>query len=159
MKAWIGDWEARIYERVQSIGCASVRELLASFPAEGYVAVARRLGEDVVGAQLQKLQVAEALRADDLREAACDWLSRALAHGLETGWGEESDQAVFRRASAYASWSGGLTTHASDAYASRCQQVWTALKALQPPADWRPQGAQDPLLRAAFDAGWSQPAP
>src|SRR2546430_17226787 len=87
MNPWHGDWRARVRRTIHEVGCETLAEYLAKHPAEPFISVARRLGEDVAAIQLEHMQLDEARQQGQLRFAAMDSLARQIRRFLPNGWG------------------------------------------------------------------------
>jgi hypothetical protein len=153
-QTWIGDWRARIRERIHSRGSESVRGFLEHHPAEPYFKVARRLGDDVAAIQLARMQFEEAVDRDEVRQVAMDGFSREIVENLKRGWGV-GRHADFRTAGVYAGWMALLEFRADAPHLRPMgDAVWNSLKEIQPPQGWLPSGPNDPIIQAAFAKGW-----
>jgi hypothetical protein len=176
--AWTGDWQLRVRTRLHALGCETVRDLLDKYPAEPYVSVAKRLGDDVAAVQIGRLQLQEIRDQEWFRHVAMDCLARELVANLPDGWAicsppkpvppswthlsalpdhlneEETRRRIeWQTAGAYSHWVCFLRSY--DPGIDSCTEaVWNAFKALSPPAGWLPSGAADPLIVRAFDIGW-----
>jgi hypothetical protein len=151
-KTWEGQWRVKVLSRIHAVGCDTVRAFLTRFPAKPYIYLAETLGNDVAAAQLEKMQFEEANKCGSIRDAAMDSLPREFAHHLPGGWrgGARGD---FDTASVFASWETHL--HMLDpALQGKAAAVWAALESLQPPLGWKPTGASDHFIDAAFAEGW-----
>ncbi len=62
-KTWQGNWRAKILSRIREVGCESISEYLAKFPAVPYTKVAETLGDEVAAVQLAQLQLEAAASA------------------------------------------------------------------------------------------------
>lgn len=151
---WSGDWRARIRGRIHALGCETMGDFLNRHPAEPYHKMARGLGVDVAAAQLSRMQFEEATDAGALRLAALDGLARVIKNHLKRGW-DVGRHVVFNTAGARADWLVLLEFRADAPHLlPRGEAVWDALKALDPPQGWLPDGPDDPMIQAAFDKAW-----
>lgn len=155
---WTADWATRLRARVRDHGAETISDFLKMHPAVPYTEVVKRLAPWVAAMQLSRLQMEEARDQGTLREAAMDSLARNL-NELPEGW--VADSVTESRAA-------GAAAHTTTAveidgrspqFRSHLLEVYKALKALQPPVGWRPSGANDPLIQAAFDRGWPKTTP
>jgi hypothetical protein len=175
--AWVGDWKARIRERLARHGYTSLHDFMTQNPGRPYEVLTDSLGSDLAPIQLIWMQLEDAVREDNLRWAAMDALARELTHHLRTGWvcdlpipqdNEPADTGVtqpnqdeghrrhrFQTAGVFASWSTQIELVDNDA-ASALAAVWNALNSLHPPIGWLPSGPDDPLIVAAFAQGWPE---
>lgn len=154
-RVWGGDWQSRLYLRLNSLGFKTLREFLAQFPAEPYLKLTVRLGKDIAALQLIWLQFQEAQQQGMIREAAKDCLVREIAGQLPRGWGK-GVRVDYHTAGVYANWLTELTRLQPDARLV-ADAVWRALNDLKPPQGWLPMGPDDPLIVAAFAKGWPLP--
>lgn len=163
--AWTGDWRKRVLERVREMGYQSVSDYLKARPGVPYLDLAEELsrplagGEygDVAAVQIEELQYLEAESEGKLREAAMDSLVRILRDRLGQGGWNEGAGADFKRAWAYASWSGLVSRCGEDRVAEAyADKTWEALKELSPPRGWLPSSPEDPYVVAAFNKGWPE---
>jgi hypothetical protein len=137
---WRGDWQARITLRVKAMGFESYEAFLHANPGMSYDDMASLLGEgDVAPVQLERLH-ASSIRADRRDAAALDSLARYIRGALKKGWGAgkywESDL-MGALAGWHTNWGGG----------EDLDQLQAALLSSKPPAGWRPQSKEDPLLQ------------
>jgi hypothetical protein len=150
---WGGNWRVKLTSRLRALGCTSVTEALASFPAEPYIQVAQSLGDDVAALQLEWIQFEEAKRVGRVRQVAMDSLVRDLNRYLPDGWrGAKGD---FDTASVFGTWATRLEQNMPE-LEPRARAVWKALKALHPPLSWSPAGPGDPFIVEAFSQGWPE---
>jgi hypothetical protein len=151
-QVWGGNWRAKIKARVHAIGCETVSEFLARFPAEPYITVAQRLGNDIAAFQLEWMQFEEGNNA--IRWLAMDSLTRDITSHLPAGWrhGTKDD---FDTAGAYADWIVRLEQQQPE-IKDKAKAVWTALEELHPPVGWMPSGTDDPFVVNAFFKGWAE---
>ena len=61
-------------------------EYLEKHPAESYVAVAKRLKDDIAAVQLSRMQIEEIRDRRDFRRVAMDILTREISAHLPDGW-------------------------------------------------------------------------
>jgi hypothetical protein len=142
-KAWIGDWQGRVADRVRSKGFSSLQELARAQPTHSFTRLARELGPDIAALQVESLLFDEAVETGSVAEAVKDSLVRCLNAYLPGGWphpGESSAGVT----SAYDAWS----SHLPSEYEEACARVWNRLRALARPT-WRPTNHEDPLLLEA----------
>jgi hypothetical protein len=151
-RVWGGNWQAKLRSKLHSLGCENIHDFLVRYPAESYLKLAKRLGEDIAALQLIWMQFDEAVRDKQFREAAKDCLTREVTAHLKRGWGK-GVRIDFHTAGVYADWIGELTRVEPQAR-PLADAVWKALKELQPPEGWLPASPDDPLIVSAFDEGW-----
>lgn len=144
-RSWLGDWKARLYERVRERGFDSLTAFAESRPAIPLNKLAEELGkDDVAGVQVMNGLRVEAERRKQLPRFVRDLLVRELAGGLPHGWPADLGGGNrFQVAKTLSLWSGSTP----EAYAERARQVITVLLANPPLAGWRPLGPDDELLR------------
>jgi hypothetical protein len=148
-RTWAGDWGGRVVAHFRALGYSSVAEFLERNPAEPYLALADRLGDDMAAFQLERVQFEDAQRSGTVRRAAMDSLARDVNDQLPGGWPDDST-GHFGVARVYATWATRLEM--TDAgLKALADAVWAALS---PPAGWLPTREDDPLITAAFDRGW-----
>ena len=143
-RSWLGNWKARLYERVRERGFDSLTAFAESRPAIPLDQLAEELGkDDIAGVQVMNGLLVEGERRRQLTRVVRDLLVRELAGGLPNGWPEELDDVNrFQVAKALSLWSGSTP----EAYSERARQVITVLLASPPPAGWRPLSPDDELL-------------
>ena len=137
-------------ERLSGRGYSTVAEFLSARPGVGYVTLGDDLG--VLPITLIRAHLEEARDAGLLREAARDALARQLREGLPRGWSPSDEMGNI---APWSAWSSYVDAAGGPAQAVRLS-VYDALKA-RAPDGWIPRDASDPILRAAFDAGWPEP--
>jgi hypothetical protein len=152
-KPW-HDWRRKIETRLRALGCATVTAFLAKFPAEPYIRLAERLGDDIAALQLEWIQFGEATDAKAIRYAAIDSLTRELRYHLPDGW-RQSANGDFQTASAYADWIVRVEQKKEE-LRPRALAVWKSLEELRPPVGWLPKGPDDSFIMAAFSKGWPE---
>jgi len=118
--------------------------------------VATRLGADVLAGQLIHLQTDEAITKGLLRELAMDSLVRVLNDQNHKGW-RIGMHWKRRTLDCAATWLNMCQTDMPVAiFTEAKRRVWNALEALSPPDGWLPESVNDPIIKAAFDKGWSE---
>ena len=151
---WLGDWQAKILERVHLAGFDSVSALLKQNPNCAYFQVARILGPDVAAVQLGMMYFEEAKKKNAVRCAAKDALCRALHSNLKHGW-NHGLHAKRMMAGAYSEWLAVLEFRAlAPELSSVGEAVWNELNAANPPVGWLPMDVEDSILTAVFDKAW-----
>ena len=150
---WEGDWRKKVLNRVEELGFQSITDFLNSYSRETYVDLAKRLGPDIAGLQIIRLQNEAAKTDEAFRLLAMDALPRELNWHLPDGWrhGAEGD---FDTASTFAFWMTRLKLELSPKLEDRAKSVWKALKELDPPMGWSPGGPDDTFITQAFSKGW-----
>ncbi len=143
--SWLGNWRARLYERVRERGYTSVTAFAEARPTASLVALAEELGkDDVAGAQVFGVLVDEADRSHRLTRLVRGQLVRELWEVLPDGWPAVLDDTNrFKVAMALGSW----FAYTPETHKERVNQMGDALLATPPPAGWRPLGPDDELLR------------
>jgi hypothetical protein len=141
----LGNWRARLYERVRERGYTSVTAFAEARPTASLVALAEELGkDDVAGAQVFGVLVDEADRSHRLTRLVRGQLVRELWEVLPDGWPAVLDDTNrFKVAMALGSW----FAYTPETHKERVNQMGDALLATPPPAGWRPLGPDDELLR------------
>ncbi len=144
-RSWQGNWRARLYERVRERGYDSLTAFAEARPTASLMALAEELGQDdVAGAQVLSVLLAEAEQRKQVTRCVRDVLVRELSESLPNGWPAVlDDDARFEIAIALSSW----TANAPEALEDRVRQAGDALLAHPPPTGWRPLGPDDELLR------------
>ncbi|RJS27864.1 NUDIX hydrolase [Corallococcus sp. H22C18031201] len=144
-RSWLGNWKARLYERVRERGFDSLTAFAESRPAMPLDQLAAELGKDDIAAvQVMNGLLVEAERRRQVTRLVRDLLARELAGGLPQGWPADLDDVNrFQVAKALSLWSGSTP----ESYSDRARQVITVILANPPPAGWRPLGPEDELLR------------
>lgn len=152
-ETWSGDWEKRLSDRLDNLGLPSVAELFSRNPGVTIRSLCDSLGEDVAPVQLTSMFVRESLRAGRLDSCARDLLARRILLNFPQGWelGERPDS---RRAAALGDWIAELTTMVGGHLSERLESVCSALREIAP-LGWIPSGGDDPIVRRAFDQGWT----
>jgi hypothetical protein len=144
-RAWRGNIQARLYERVRERGYDSLTAFAEARPTASLVALAEELGkDDIAGVQVFGGLVDEAERSHQLTRLMRGQLVRELWECLPDGWPTVMDDANrFKVAKALGSWSA----YTPETHQERTRQVRAALRATPPPPGWRPLGPDDELLR------------
>ncbi len=151
-RVWTSDWKRKVYIRLCAAEADSVTEWLSRYPGVPYLELADVLGADVAAIQIEMLHMEEAIQRRDLRSAAIDSLIRDFSEYLPNGWKEQPD-GDFDTASVYATWATRIT-QADSRLEEITLKVWRHLKQMSPPKGWMPEGLDDRLINAAFDAQW-----
>lgn len=140
MRAWEGDWKARLGERLLLAGFATASAYADAHPLRSLVELASQLGGDVVAVQILWQLRAEAESDPPARSRlARSLLARELVSAIPDGWGD-----VERCVLAMGSWAGSL-----DLDFPAMSAVFARLRELAP-RGWRPSGPDDPILLEAF---------
>jgi hypothetical protein len=154
VKAWQGDWKARLRERVEARGFADASSFLYANVGMDLVELAKLLGDDVAAAQLVQQALGEAVERGEVERLARDLLARELRRYLPNGWRHHSDgDEAFARARAQGNWTATLRGIDDAA----CERVLDALN--QPgavPDGWQPFHGDDPLLVTIFAEHWKE---
>ncbi len=156
-RVWGGEWRAKVRARLHAIGCETVEDLLTRHPAEPYLKLVKRLGDDVAALQVTVLQFEEAIEQGRFREAAKDRLARLINGHLKKGWGRGL-HLDFNTAGVYADWATELEKFRPESR-PLADAVWRALLTLPPPQGWTPTGPDDAIIKAAFEKGWPEQMP
>jgi hypothetical protein len=156
---WSADWRFKVYERLAERGFSQMSEWLAARPGATYAQLAAELGDDVAPVQVTRLQLAEAVRSGQLKEAAKDVLVRYLREGLPEGWGHmpkelEFSDLKFAQVAPFASWSSQMKEQAFDGLSAIADSIWEGLQSITD-SDWVPRDANDPIISAIFDRAWA----
>jgi hypothetical protein len=159
-KAWEGDWRERVCMRVAALGFNGIDQFMNAFPAEPYIALVNRLGDDVAPIQLECVQFDDAEKRSDLRIAAIDSLVRDLRRYLDKGW-EGGARGNFATVQAQVAWlrrlDGSSRNRSPNADMHRLgESIWNALEQMQPPIGWLPAGLEDDYIRSAFNEAWPE---
>ena len=147
--AWVGDWEARISNRLQSRGFNSLNQFFAVHAGRSYFELADLLSEngDIAAVQLENLHASSSVGLSDTErlETMCDSLVRFLSGALKKGWGLDRywESAV---TGALASWTVMWEQ------VPWARNVVRQLFASPPPKGWIPANATDVWIRAAIAA-------
>src|SRR5437660_769459 len=130
MRAWRGDWIARIRERVAEKGFATVTEFADARPFAPLVDLADELGvEDVAAVQLETVLRSEAEEAGRVGEFVRKLLVRRIHEAIPDGWGiSEGYDFNFEASGAFANWIGAL----EDSQTRQAEHVWRRLRAANP---------------------------
>jgi hypothetical protein len=142
VRAWDGDWRARLLSRLRTAGFSSATAYAEAYPTRTLVELAHQLGDgDVAGVQIEWLMKEDA-EADPVQfvRFASSLLVREIWESMPEGWGENA-----QLARVYGSWSAAL----GDPYDAHRDRVFDWLME-NAPAGWRPTGPDDPLLAEAF---------
>ncbi|WP_249344901.1 NUDIX hydrolase [Corallococcus exiguus] len=107
-RSWLGNWKARLYERVRERGFDSLTAFAESRPAIPLDQLAEEPGkDDIAGVQVMNGLLFEGERRRQPTRVVRDLLVRELAGGLPKGWPAELDDANrFQVAKALSLWSG-----------------------------------------------------
>lgn len=141
--------------RLDELGYTTVSELFASYPAEPFGRVYRRLFDRTTEDHSNRFPIMflklsyerEATASGNLRLFAIDALVRSFVEHGGPGWRKGSNWGN-RLARVYSNW------HVPAAHDEECARVWYALKQLEPPIGWKPLSVEDELLALAFQVGW-----
>jgi hypothetical protein len=148
-KSWIGDWHARLYERVREKGYETLTSFAGDRPLASSFALASELGSEDINA----IQVIRTLREEAERDGTVDRFARShlvreLHEALPSGWGEVGSE-VFR--SALSAPLGSWVSDLPESVVAEARAVARLLMEAQMPLRWLPQGPDDPVLIAFFD--------
>jgi hypothetical protein len=127
----------------------SAQEFLAQRPGWPWGKLLRELDEPVAPVQLIAFLQAAAVRDGWVDWFARDTLARALRELLRRGWRYRGGEMDFATAAALSDWQITMGTWGAGC-GDLARQVVDALLQAEPPIGWRPSGADDPLLLAAF---------
>jgi hypothetical protein len=172
-QAWLGNWQARIFERLRVRGLDSVTALSESYPTASTIEMADELSTDheaaidhadVAAEQLVQIWREEATRGgpDAIERFARRLLVGELRQGILEGWrsewrSEEAAPATSLLAAAISAWTCNLSKEQRPA----ARRVFAAMieeGAEGPiPPGWLPVNADDPLLVDIFERYWREP--
>jgi hypothetical protein len=145
-KTWEGDIDAKVYQRVKEKGYSTVREFAESLPTKSYVELAKELGEDVAGIQIEAVLADEYQNANELVRFIKSNLVRCLNKFVKNGWDVDEDFDD-TRSSAYASWASSFVGNGRNI----AEKSWKSLKnSNNLHRGWLPKDADDPILTEAF---------
>lgn len=149
-KTWSGDWHARVLERVQQRGFATVTQYAADRVGAPLVELADELGPDDLAAdQITCLLIEEAVRTQTVPRMLRDLFVRELREALPQGWRSPlDDEARSEVARALARWETGLEDHLDKPATFTAGQNF--MNAEFPPG-WLPDGPDDPVIIALVD--------
>lgn len=171
LKAWHGDWEKRLTERLSARGFASATDYVANAPTASLITMGHALstdptaplfyGDGFAAVQLERRLLDEAKRRGDVERCARDLLVRSLHANLPDGWRKDwgpdipgdMTTAVWRRANALGGWSSSISVYLPE-FDEAVQRVRVALRAAPIPEGWLPANADDPILVDVFGAHW-----
>jgi hypothetical protein len=149
-ETWSGDWHARVLERVQQRGFASVTQYAAARIGVALVELAAELGPDDVAAdQIMCLLIEDAVRTQTVPRMLRDLFVRELREAIPQGWRSPlDDEARFEISGALARWETELADYLDKpATFTAGQDFMTA----ELPAGWTPDGPDDPVIVAFVD--------
>lgn len=147
---WLGDWQQRIYDRVNELGYNDVSTFAATMPGAPFRELASALGDNIAPVQLEKMLRVEAVAVSDFKTFARDCLVRYLNQYLPMGWGV-GDGVEFDTARAFASWSAALSLDENPRLDSLTRGIWNELHRVAP-IGWRTVDVNDPVLLKAFES-------
>lgn len=149
-KTWSGDWHARVLERAQQRGFATVTQYASERVGIPLVVLAEELGPDDVAAdQIMCLLVEEAVRTKSVPHMLRDLFVRELREALPQGWRSPlDDEARSEVAGALARWKTDLKEHLDRDATSKAGR---GLLSAELPAGWLPEGPNDPVIIAFVD--------
>ncbi|HWO21848.1 MAG TPA: hypothetical protein VNO30_23925 [Kofleriaceae bacterium] len=146
-KTWSGDWHARVLERAQRLGFATVTQYAAARVGVSLVDLAEELAsanEDVAGVQVMWILVEEAIRTNTVPRVLRDLFVRELRQALPQGWKFPLDDASrCDVAGAVAGWKVELKEHLDDKATSMAGRE---LLNAELPDGWLPAGPDDPVI-------------
>lgn len=145
-RTWQGDWITRIYQRVHERGFESVTAFAETKPTATLLELAAELGEGVAAIQLEGVLYSEAEKSGTFDKFARGLLARCIREWIPTGW-TSGDQFETQRVDAFVDWSVIVSSHIDE---SRVDAIWEALKTINIPEGWLPEGPDDPILARAF---------
>jgi hypothetical protein len=149
-KIWSGDWPARVLERVQQRGFATVTQYAADRVGSDLVKLAEELGPDDVAAdQIMCLLIEEAVRAKSVPHMLRDLFVRELREALPQGWRSPlDDEARSEVARALARWETVLEEHLDKPATFTAGQNFMDAEL---PTGWLPDGPDDPVIISFVD--------
>lgn len=149
-KTWSGDWHARILERVQRLGFATVTAYGAQRMGCSLIDLAEELGsDDVAGVQVMCLLLEEAIRANTLSRALRDLFIRWLREAIPEGWKSPvDDEFRFVASGAISGWYAELREYLDDEATTTAGKDFLNAEL---PTGWLPDGPDDPVIVAFVD--------
>jgi hypothetical protein len=149
-KTWSGDWPARVLDRVQRRGFATVTQYAAERVGTPLVELAEELGPDDVAAdQIMHLLIEDAVRTKTVPRMLRDLFVRELREGLPQGWRAPfDDEARSEVARALARWETALADHLDKPSTFSAGQDFMNAEL---PIGWLPAGPEDPVIVAFVD--------
>ena len=172
LKAWHGDWEQRLTERLRERGFASATEYVATAPTASLITMGHALstdptaplfyGDGFAADQLKRRLLDEAKRRGDVERCARDLLVRSLHAKLPEGWRidwgpdirGDATTPFWRHATALSNWTSSISVHLPECKVT-LRRIADALDATKPPEGWLPVDADDPLLVDIFRRHWN----
>ncbi len=154
-------WNSTLAEALRKRG-TSLAEYLRSRPGVGYVALAAELDENILPVTIARQQLGDAFKlgGEAFRTAAQDALLRHIRESLSQGWDrlrpedpEDTDRDIVSLVP-WSIWSQqvGAVDESAD---QRTQAVYAELRK-HAAVGWLPETTADPILVAAFAAGWDR---
>ena len=144
--AWLGDWQARIYERVRERGYDAVTAFAESKPAATMSELADALGFDVAPIQVEAILRDEAIATVRLKPFAQALLCRRIREWLQEGWGR-GEEFLSDLSGAFTRWEGGVSTIVPG---QDREILWERLQRLDVMPGWLPTGTDDPIIEHSF---------
>lgn len=149
-QAWSGDWRERILARVRQRGFETITQYMRARPGISLIKLADELGtDDVAGAQIRAMYVAEAVRSRTIPRILRDLFVRELRARLPDGWRRPLDDAARSEvAGVLGHWETELQEHLD---AGRTYRAGQELLSAELPDGWLPGGPDDPVIVAFVD--------
>ena len=153
ISAWEGDWEARIYQRIEDLGYTTYQDYLRARQGRSYDYLADELSKGIEGAptapvQLEHLHAQTADPAERL-DAILDSFARFVGGALRRGWGvgiHWKVDVIGALSSWYVTWGEGPEL---DAFRREIFRM-------NPEPGWIPKNSNDPIIQEAAKRVWSK---
>ena len=151
ISAWDGDWEARVYARIKTLGYETYNDYLSARPGASYQDLAAELSwseglAPVAPVQLERMH-AWNVSPSERRDAILDSFVRCLWGALKKGWGIgkywEID-AIGALTGWYVTWGEGDELDAFEREIFR----------INPAPGWIPKDSDDPIIQEAAKRVW-----
>ena len=151
LSAWDGDWESRIYERINELGFESYGDYLQARRGRSYRELAAELSKDdnaapIAPVQLQHLH-AQNVSPAQRQHAILDSFVRFLRGALRKGWGvgiHWQTNVIGDLSSWHVTWGQGDELDAFE------RQVF----GMNPKSGWIPKDSDDPIIQEAARRVW-----
>lgn len=152
-KTWSSDWHARVLERVQQRGFATVTQYAADRVGVPLIELAAELGrDDIAAVQIMDLLIEEAIRTNTVPRVLRDLLVRELREYLPHGWKYPlDDESRSKAAGALVSWETEIERHLDCFDEKQRFMAGQDLLSAELPTGWLPEGPDDPVIVAFVD--------
>lgn len=165
LRAWEGDIEQRLTERLRGLGYSSAAAYVATQPTASLLSLAKELGRaDVAAIQLERRLYSEARAGNTVERFARDLFVRLMHEHLPDGWRLDWGPDIpgdmgtprWRCALVCSGWASSID--AVDEYEACASRVMRALRDSPSfPQGWIPPDADDSLLVDFFRKHWAAP--